>query len=248
MIARNAFLWIIAFVTISAFQQAKAQKTITFPSKDSLTITADYYEADPKAPFILLFHQAGSSRGEFTEIAPRFVKLGYNCLAVDLRSGNETKYVINQTALKAKSQKKPTKYLNAALDMQAAIEYASNKSRKPVVVLGSSYSASLGLLLAKTNPQISAVIAFSPGEYFEKENFTRDSIAGLDIPIFAASAKDEYKYLTALFGKVNRINYTLFCPSKGNGEHGAKALWTESPENGEYWLALMLFINQIKDF
>ena len=166
MIARKAFLWLIALATISAFEPAKRKKPLLFLQKIALSSLADYYEADPKASYILLFHQAGSSRGEFTEIAPRFVKLGYNCLAVDLRSGNETKYVINQTALKAKNLNKPTKYLDAALDMRAAIEYASNKSRKPVVVLGSSYSASLGLLLVKTNPQISAVISLQPWRIF----------------------------------------------------------------------------------
>jgi hypothetical protein len=46
---------------------------ITFPSGDGVTCTADLYRVhpDPATPFIVLFHQAGYSRGEYREIAPR---------------------------------------------------------------------------------------------------------------------------------------------------------------------------------
>ena len=38
-----------------------------FPSKDSLLISADIYEVDEKKPLVLLCHQAGYSRGEYTK-------------------------------------------------------------------------------------------------------------------------------------------------------------------------------------
>jgi hypothetical protein len=40
-------------------------------------------------PYILLSHQAGSNRAEYAPIAPRLVKPGFNCLAIDQRSGGE---------------------------------------------------------------------------------------------------------------------------------------------------------------
>lgn len=224
-----------------------AQRTITFPSKDGLTITADLYETDENNPYLLLFHQARFSRGEYKETAERFLKLGYNCLAVDLRSGKEVNFVTNKTAEAAKAKNLPTNYLDARPDMQAAIDYAVNKSKKDIVVLGSSYSASLALLLAKSNPQIKALIVFSPGEYFDKPNLIRDTIAGLDIPVFAASSADEYSYLKELFTKVNPVNVNLFKPSKGKGVHGSSALWKKNPGSEEYWLSLLLFFDQIKE-
>jgi dienelactone hydrolase len=239
----------LLFLTlISIFiMETTAQKTITFPSKDGLTVTADLYEANPGYPYLLLFHQARYSRGEYKETAERFVKLGYNCLAVDLRSGDEVNFVKNKTAEAAKAKGLPTEYLDTRPDMQAAIEYAAHKSRKEIVVLGSSYSASMALLLAKENPQIRALIVFSPGEYFNKPTFLRDTIARLDIPIFAASSADEYPYLKELFAKVNPVNVTFFKPSKSKGVHGSSALWKKNPGSEEYWLSLLLFFDQIKE-
>jgi Dienelactone hydrolase and related enzymes len=188
---------------------AFAQRTITFPSLDNLPVTADLYENKRSDPYILLFHQAGYSRGEYKETAEKFVKLGYNCIAVDLRSGNEVNFIKNKTAETAIEKNLPTDYLDAKQDVQAAIEYAIKISNKTIIILGSSYSASLCLLLAKKYNQIKAVIAFSPGEYFNDANLIRDSIVGLKIPIFAASSENEFSYMQELFSKVNQSNLLL---------------------------------------
>jgi dienelactone hydrolase len=240
---RKYLLVIILYLIV---METQAQKTITFKSLDGLIITADFYESKNTDPYLVLFHQARFSRGEYKETADRFVKLGYNCLAVDLRSGNEVNFVKNKTAEAAREKGLSTEFTDAKQDMQSAIEYAYSLSRKPVIVFGSSYSASLSLLLANNNPAISAVIVFSPGEYFGKDNLVRDTIKGMSIPVFAASSASEYPYMKELLSKIDQNNLTLFCPSKGKGEHGSKALWEKCPENKEYWLALMMFFNQIK--
>jgi dienelactone hydrolase len=224
-----------------------AQKTITIKSLDGLNITADIYESNVKDPYLVLFHQARFSRGEYKETASKFVKLGYNCIAVDLRSGDEVNFVKNKTAEAAREKGLSTEFTDARQDIQAAIDYAYKLSGKPVVVMGSSYSASLSLMVAKNNKAVGALIEFSPGEYFGKENLIRDTIAGMSIPIFAASSVSEYPYMKELLSKVNQNNLTTFCPSKGKGEHGSKALWEKNPDNNEYWLALMLFFSQIKN-
>jgi dienelactone hydrolase len=225
---------------------AIAQKTISFPSLDGLPITADFYESKKSDPYLLLFHQARFSRGEYKETADKFVKLSYNCLAVDLRSGDEVNFVKNKTAEAAREKGLPTDYMDAKQDMQAAIGYAFKISNQPVIILGSSYSASLSLILAKENPHVKAVIVFSPGEYFDKQNFIRDTIAGLSKPIFATSSAQEFPYMKELFTKIAPVNLNLYKPSK-KGDHGSKVLWANNPDNKEYWLALMMFFSQIKD-
>ncbi|MCK5453881.1 MAG: hypothetical protein KAJ16_05940, partial [Calditrichia bacterium] len=73
-------------------------ETITFPSQDGLPITADLYIVHGKeAPFILLFHQAGFSRGEYLNIAPVLNELGFNAMAIDQRSGKEVNGIVNET-------------------------------------------------------------------------------------------------------------------------------------------------------
>ena len=73
-------------------------KTINFPSKDGLSITADLYLIKEAKDIILLCHQAGFSRGEYVETAKRLNKLGYSCLAIDQRSGKVVNGIVNQTA------------------------------------------------------------------------------------------------------------------------------------------------------
>lgn len=240
---KNIFWLIILSLNMT---NAYSQKTITFPSLDGLPITADLYKGKTSDPYLILFHQAGYSRGEYKETAGKFVKLGYYCLAVDLRSGGEVNFIQNKTAEAAREKELPTDYIDAKQDMQAAIDYCYKRSNTQVIILGSSYSASLCLLLAKENPHVKAVIAFSPGEYFENKNFIRDTINGLSKPVFAASSAGEFPYLKDLFSKTDQNSLTLFKPSKGSGVHGSKALWQNNGSNNEYWLALMMFFSQIK--
>lgn len=223
-----------------------SQEVITFPSKDSLLITATLYEEDPSYPYMVLFHQAGYSRGEYKETAPKFTNLGYNCLAVDLRSGDNVNSVYNETAKRAKDKKLSTEYLDAKQDMEAAIDYAYNKSKKPVVVVGSSYSASLALVISKNNPKVKAVVAFSPGEYFGKALNVQNSLKGFDKPVFAACSQREYSYVVTLLSNVPENLKTIFKPTEHQGEHGSKSLWASCSASKEYWLAILMFFNKIK--
>ena len=63
---------------------AIAPQEITFPSEDGVDITADLYmaHADKQTPFLVLFHRAGWSRGEYREVAARLNQLGWNCRVV----------------------------------------------------------------------------------------------------------------------------------------------------------------------
>ena len=78
------------------------KEKVTFESEDGVLITADHYLINQEYPYIVLFHQAGSSRGEFNEIAEKLMMLRYNCLAVDLRSGDNSNFVKNETAVKTR--------------------------------------------------------------------------------------------------------------------------------------------------
>ncbi len=222
----------------------KAQTKVTFQASDQLTVTADFYdtEKDSKnAQWVVLFHQAGFSRGEYKETAARIVKLGYNCLAVDLRSGEEVNFIRNETAIEAAKKKLPTGYIDAKKDILAAIDYAFEKSKKPIILFGSSYSASLALVVAKGNSKIKSVVAFSPGEYFENVLNVQNALKGYDKPVFAACSKKEFEYLQELLTNITK-DKTIFQPQAGEGEHGSKALWKANKSNSEYWMALVSFL------
>lgn len=223
----------------------EGQKKVTFLSSDGLTVSADLYLKDKNLPFILLFHQGNYSRGEFKEIAPKLLNLNYNCLSVDLRSGGKINFIENETNQNAVVKKIPHAMLDARADINASILYVKNFNNIPVVLFGSSYSASLSLVIGNQNPDVRAVIAFSPGEFFSPALIVKESLKGFDKQVFVASTRTEYSYLVKMLSAIPPQHITYFTPKDSAGIPGAKALWESSPGNQEYWLALFIFFKEL---
>ncbi len=233
---------VIAFLTITVY----SQKTIDFPSKDGLIMTADVYEAADSNQFIILFHQAGWSRGEYQEIAPKLTTLGYNCLAVDQRSGGIVNGIQNKTNTLAKKEGKKTEYSDAFQDIEAAVAYVK-KMYNPnnIIIWGSSYSSSLVLKYAGDYPDsVNGVLSFSPGEYFGKKNFITTSAANIKVPVFITSAQNERKNWSGIYDTIQSDKKQFFLPeTKGN--HGSRALWDKFEDNESYWKAVKGFLETI---
>lgn len=224
-----------------------AQETITITAGDGLEITADLYKKyHASAPFIILFHQAGWSRGEYLEIAPKLNKLGYNCLAVDQRSGGKVNGVENQTASRAKKAGKGTGYADAFKDVEAAVKYVkeSFKSEK-IIIWGSSYSSSLVLKYAGDYPnEVNAVLAFAPGEYFGSKDWIQSSAKKIVAPSFITSAKSEKRNWWAIHEAITPKTKSYYLPSSA-GNHGSRALWDKFSDSDGYWKAVKEFLGTI---
>lgn len=220
-----------------------AFEEVSFPSGDSLTITADKYIRDGKEPLILLCHQAGFSRGEYKITALKLNQAGYSCMAIDQRSGKEANGVINQTAKLAEEKGLPTAYLDARQDIEAAIDYMYEQSgHHPIVLVGSSYSASLALMIAKDNFKVRAVAAFSPGEYFKGINI-QEQLSGMSTAVFVTSSQKETPGVEKLVSKIDEHRVTQFKPELA-GIHGSRALWSSTEGHEAYWEAFSSFLEQ----
>lgn len=225
-------------------------KTITFKSEDGLDVTGDLYlKHDLKAPFIVLYHQAGWSRGEYREIAPKLNKMGFNCLAVDLRSGGKVNDVQNQTNQKAVKANKATSYLDAYTDMKAALKFAKLKySQRNLIVWGSSYSSALVIKLASDFPEMTdGVLSFAPGEYFKKlgktNTFITEAAKKVNCPVFITSAKKEKPNWNGIFKAIPSKAKQSFVPTT-QGNHGSRALWDKFADSKDYWVAVSDFLMQ----
>ena len=202
------------------------QELVNFNASDNLKITADLYETEKESDkWMIMVHQAEFSRGEFKEAARRMIKVGYNCLAVDLRSGGEVNFVQNETAALAKE-----------------LGYPKNKNAQ-ITLFGSSFSASFCLKLAKERNDLTCVIAFSPGEFFEPAFSVKQAISGLQLPVYIGCAKSEFEYVKELASLISSKKKVIFKPERGEGLHGSKTLWWESPTRDEFWLSLLFFLN-----
>ena len=234
-------------LTLILFQlTAQTKQTITFQSEDDVVITADLYMTNNQnAPFILLFHQAMFSRGEYNETAPKLNKLGFNCLAVDQRSGLSVNKITNETHKFAKGLGKKTKYENTYPDLQASLNYITKtyQSQK-IIVWGSSYSASLVFVLAAKNKKIDGVLAFSPGEYFKFENKTiQEWVKEVECPVFVTSSQNESNDCKNIFNSTGNPDSKQYIPEH-KGFHGSKALWDSKKGNQNYWEHVKLFLSK----
>ena len=242
----RSLAFIVLFLFLPKLASALELKEIEFPSEDGLIITADLYQAHeaPKAPMILLFHQAGSSRGEYRTIAPRLNDLGFNAMAIDQRSGRSFDGVKNQTVPRAKKAKKGRKYKHALPDLRAAIAFARKAyPESPLIIWGSSYSSPLVLKLAAEQGLADGVLAFSPGEYFGG-SWIRDTAGDITIPTFITSAKNETRKWRRIFDAVGTEKKVGFKPPK-QGKHGSSALHSRQGKKADpYWQAVEAFLTE----
>lgn len=234
----------ILLLSVACNAQERVNKLVTFDAVDDLKVSASLYLKNSlDSPFIILFHQAGWSKGEYLETAPKLNELGFNCMAVDQRSGKEVNGVTNETHHRAKERKLPTKYENAEVDMIAAIDYVKKNypSAKKVILLGSSYSSALVLKLAGERKDIDAVLSFSPGEYFGTKDYITKSAKNITVPVFITSAKGEKKNWQNIYLSIPSKKKQYFLPTSG-GQHGSRALWKKFPQHEEYWKAVKAFL------
>jgi len=225
-------------------EKSNLKKTITFPSQDGLTITADIYKVDNNPITILLCHQAGFSRGEYKNTALELNKLGYSVMAIDQRSGEISNNVVNETAKRAKDKNLPSEYIDARPDIASAIDYVYNTNGNTAILLvGSSYSATLSLLIGDENKKVKAIAAFSPGEYF-KDIDVKESIKNLKKPTFVTASLSETEALKLLVSKMDNNNLTHYKPTE-TGIHGSRALWKSTKGTKGYWTAFKAFLSTI---
>ncbi|MDF7774643.1 alpha/beta hydrolase [Sphingomonas sp. AOB5] len=230
-------------------QPAKAEadvrlETLQLKAADGVAVYGTYVEpADPHA-VILLFHQAGSGQGEYATIVPRLTAEGYAVLTIDQRSGGDM-FGGNWTV---KALGREAGYLDARKDLEAALAWAQAKKR-PVILWGSSYSASLAFLVAADHPgQVAGLLAFSPDEYFEGKPSVGDAAKKLTIPVFVTSSQepDEIAAAKALIDAVPSPAKRQFMPTQG-GVHGSSILIAKrNPQGADAaWAAVMPFLRGI---
>lgn len=205
---------------------------------------------DPETPTLVLLHAARSGKAEYRPMVPRLKELGYNCLAVDMMYGTESRGVKNSTAKAARDAGRNVNYLDAIGDILDAVKWArENHAKGKLLLWGSSFSASLALHLAGEHAdQIDGVIAFSPGEYFgsvgKGTTWIQECAKQVKCPVFVTSAKNEEHDWRPIFEALATSDKTGFVP-EGPGTHGAKALWQESGGNAEYWTAVESFLKRV---
>jgi len=219
---------------------------VEFNSLDSLKISAHLYQIDDSSPVILLCHQARFNKFEYAGIAERINNMGFNCMAIDQRSGGPIGNKQNLTYLRAIKLGKAVDYIAAEPDMKAAILYLNKKFNSEVILWGSSYSSTLALYLAAEMDEVSAVLSFSPGNYMaDKKGSLVDVLSDFNKPMFLTSSKYEAKGVSKLLSKHELLKKQVQFIPEGNGHHGSRTLWINQDGGVEYWIAVALFLKEL---
>lgn len=222
-------------------------KKVEFKAADGLVISGNLYEVGKNKPVILLMHQAGYNRMEYADIAPKLNKMGYNCLALDLRSGGHFAEKPNNTNTRALEKGLKPEMTDAQQDIAVAIDFLHKKYNQKVIVWGSSFSSSLALLEGADNPKVKAIISFSPGDYFGDAAPSLATVfKKIEKAYLVTSSKAEAETLTALIGNSKLTkNQKQFIP-ESNGFHGSRALWEGQEGAEEYWNVIAEFLINVK--
>lgn len=200
---------------------ALASEPMTLHASDGVTVYGTLTRANAhNDKIILLFHQAHGNRHEYDALVPDLTKLDFDALAIDQRSGGNLFDGHNQTVA---ALGKSADYLDAMLDLEAALTWAQSRHYRTIVAVGSSYSSALAIVLAARHPQaIDAVASFSPGEYFSDKNLIKDAAAQITVPFYITTDPKEEANVTEVLRKARGENITRYQPA--TGVHGASTL------------------------
>jgi len=197
-------------------------------ANDKTRVYSRFYRAlNNNHKIALLFHQAGSNSMEYEPVLSAFHIAGFDTLTVDQRSGGTRWGVDNMTV---KHLGASTEYAEAYPDLEAALQYAVRRKYKKILVVGSSYSASLAIVLASKNPdKILAVAAFSPGEYFPDKSWIKTAAARLKVPLYISGAANERQRVEEVIIRADDNDVTYYRPAVS--VHGVSSLRkSENPE------------------
>ncbi len=222
---------------------AASASTITTETSDGITLTADLYTRRKKpGRLMILFHQAQSSRGEYRFIARRLVAAGFDCLAIDQRSGEGWAMIRNETAVAAAEEGLPRDYLDALPDLRRSVNWARELGYKGKIgVMGSSYSASLVIFLGAEMADLGAVVSFSPGDYLPPHGSILTAARALSVPTLVICPPREEGQARQVFQAIASRTKQLYVQPAGI--HGASTL-DRSPTRDQAWERLLKFLKK----
>ncbi len=226
---KSIITFIIITASLSSSHAEQSGDLTLIKASDNTRVYAHYYRAmNNNDKIALLFHQAGSNSMEYEPVLSAFHLAGFDTLAVDQRSGGERWGIENMTVRNLGAS---TEYTEAYPDLEAALNYAVKRKYKNILLIGSSYSASLAIVLASKNPdKVTAVAAFSPGEYFADKDLIKTAASILQVPLYITGAGNEIRRVEEVIVRAGDNDVTYYHPAYS--VHGASTLRNDKNPEG----------------
>jgi dienelactone hydrolase len=227
---------------------------VELTAADKSQVTAEIHRpARTTGRCAALFHQSGSSRGEYRTIGPELARMGYTALAIDVRWGRVDRWndVVNETAARhgtfaavERGDRERIQAIRAgeAHDLDVAIDWLrAHGCTQPIVVWGSSIQANgvFELALRRSN-EVGAIVDVSPGEYKKDEpDRMKGLVAGVRQPSLVIWGRDERELSKPIFDALPDGHKQSY---ESTSRHG-NAVFFEDPVA---WKTLRAFIETIE--
>lgn len=227
--------WAIDFVR-RGVELPEAEVTPVDVRSAGVLLVGDHYRAaQPAAPTVVLFHQAGGdARGELAPIARRLQAEGFEVFAWDVRGGGDRFGETNRTVAGLDAPFDGG-YCDAYPDLEAALRASWRAgSGGPMTVVGSSYSAALVVrLAAEEGALLAGAAAFSPASSRMDDCAVETWLPEVgDVPLlaFRPTAELEVESVAAQRDLLTGAGVEVFV---ADGSHGASLLVPERSDGAE---------------
>jgi len=166
---RYAFLSLCLLVAAQSSAFADANRIMHLHTTDDVGITGTYYPVSQvPAPTVLLIHSVARSRATWNDFAKLLQQNGIAALEIDLRGhGDSTRKLTADGPVTLDFHNfTGNDYQDMLLDVEAAIDWLQGQAEvdhQRIAIAGESVGANLALRYAAINPDLAAVVVFSPG-------------------------------------------------------------------------------------
>jgi len=160
-------LWLLVAARSSAF--ADTTRPVHVHATDDVSISGTYYPvSQAPAPAVLLIHSVARTRATWSDFAKLLQQNGIAALAIDLRGHGEStrKLTADGPVTLDFHNFTGNDYQDMLLDVEAAIDWLQVQpeiDHHRIALVGESVGANLALRYAAINPDLAAVVVFSPG-------------------------------------------------------------------------------------
>jgi dienelactone hydrolase len=177
---------------------ASAEDIITFATEDGWEISA-VYELSSNGKFVVLLHELGKSKEEFSKLEEKIKDGGFGYLALDLRGHGAS---VNNGEYKTfRKTGTDNEFNQMTRDVTAAIAYIKNKGSQTqdIYLAGSGLGANVAARSLIFNPDIAGIALFTPSLKM-RDVLTMSGIKINTKPVFiAVSSSDRKQMMEASF-------------------------------------------------
>jgi dienelactone hydrolase len=179
-------LFIISILVFLATQSASAQtaRVVRLSAADDTGISAAFYApiTNP-APGIILVHDYGKTRDEWSTFIPGLQRAGFAVLAFDLRGHGESTRRLTAQGPKTLDYHKftPHDFQDMLLDIEATYDWLMTQpgvDQSRMAIVGAGLGANLAVRYGAFNDEVAAFLLLSPGFVYQDVR-TDDVIAKL---------------------------------------------------------------------